>query len=316
MKKKQLIRTLYKIFTVLAGAWSERQAKDVGRQHVASARATRCIGPSNTLYRPEQHVAFLTLSRRALAGFSILLIILALPLSARAQELNSMKQQADSLYAAENYEEAVKIYSSLADTVRTTDVCYNLGCCYYRLDDMAHAVLWFERAAQLSPSDKDVRFNLELARSKTIDRIAPRHEMFFTALFHSLVQMFGQHQWAAVCLALFVASLLALCLFLFSGRIVLRKTGFYAALVFFLLAVLGNVCACSQKSALEHRLSAIIVASSVNVKSTPSESGNDLFVLHEGTRVEIRDNTMKDWCEVQIADGKVGWIERSVMEKI
>ena len=86
--------------------------------------------------------------------------------------------------------------------------------------------------------------------------------------------------------------------------------------VFLLLTVLGNVCAFAQRNFAANRHSAIIMAPSVTVRSTPSESGNELFVLHEGTRVEIRDDSMKDWCEVQIADGKVGWVARKVMETI
>ena len=244
------------------------------------------------------------------------LLFCLLPFMAHSTELDDLKQQADSAYAHEEYEEAVKIYSQLADTLRDANVYYNLGCAYYRMDDMAHSVLWFERAARLNPSDKDIRFNLDMARGKTIDRITPRHEMFFVSVFNTMVQWFNLRQWAFICIGIFVLALLSLSLFLYSGRYGLRKAGFYLAIVMLLLAVLGNVCAFRQKHILEERSSAIIVASSVTVKSTPSQSGNELFVLHEGTRVEIRDNTMKDWCEVQIADGKVGWIERNVMEVI
>ena len=245
-----------------------------------------------------------------------MLIYIALPLSASAIDIDSLKVAADSAYAQEKYEDAVKIYSELTEQTENADVYYNLGCAYYRMDDMAHAILWFERAAMLNPSDKDINFNLELARSKTIDRITPRHEMFFGSLFNWLSQLFSLSQWAFVCIALFVLSLVGLGLFFFSGRYLLRKGGFYAAVVLFMLTIVANLCANHRRNSLLSHDSAIVVASSVTVKSTPSQSGNDLFVLHEGTRVEIRDASMKDWCEVQIADGKVGWLERSAMEEI
>ncbi|MCR4920128.1 MAG: SH3 domain-containing protein [Bacteroidaceae bacterium] len=246
----------------------------------------------------------------------ILLFLQILLVPCHAAEPAELKSQADSLYSKEAYSEAAALYAEVADQVQSADVCYNLGCCYYRMDDMAHAVLWFERAALLAPGDKDIRFNLELARSKTIDRITPRHEMFFVSLFRSLTQMFSLGQWSAICISLFVLTLLAFAVFLYSSKYILRQTGFYAAVLLLLLVVLGNVCAHQQRRFAQERSSAIIVASSVTVRSTPSQSGNELFVLHEGTRVEIRDNSMKEWCEVQIADGKVGWLERRDMEVI
>ena len=52
------------------------------------------------------------------------------------------------------------------------------------------------------------------------------------------------------------------------------------------------------------------------MKSTPSASGTDLFILHEGTRVDIEDNTMNEWMEIRMNDGKEGWIHKSDAEVI
>ena len=103
---------------------------------------------------------------------NILFLLLAIvSMIAQAVTPSEMKTQADSAYASADYETAVKLYGELAEQNLTADVCYNLGCAYYRIDDIAHSVLWFERALKLNPSDKDVLFNLELARTKTIDKI-------------------------------------------------------------------------------------------------------------------------------------------------
>ena len=69
------------------------------------------------------------------------------------------------------------ISKSFLSPIRT--LYYNLGNAYYRMDDITHAVLAYERALLLSPGDTDVRFNLQMARSKTIDKIVPESEMFF-----------------------------------------------------------------------------------------------------------------------------------------
>lgn len=50
-------------------------------------------------------------------------------------------------------------------------------------------------------------------------------------------------------------------------------------------------------------------------KSSPNQNSTDLFILHEGTKVEISDR-LNGWCEITIADGKKGWMECSTFETI
>ena len=243
-------------------------------------------------------------------------VLLYASISAGAQELSQLKVEADSAYAREEYEEAQQKYQLVADSIQDASVYYNLGCCYYRMDDMARAVLWFERAYLMNPGDRDIRFNLDMARSKTIDRITPRHEMFFVSWYRWLTNIMSLQQWAVTCIILFLLALVSLSVFFFSRSYSMRKLGFYLTFVFLLLTVLGNVCAFQQRSYLRNRNAAIIISSAVTVKSTPSDSGNDLFVLHEGTKVSISDNEMKEWCEVEVADGKTGWIQKKDLEVI
>jgi len=227
-----------------------------------------------------------------------------------------LKQEADSAFSKEEFEEAITLYKKIAKETESADICYNLGCSYYRMDNMANSVLWFERAYLLNPGDDDIRHNLELARSKTIDKIIPRHEMFFVTVYRNIVNLMSLHSWAITCLVLFLLSLIAFSLYLYSNRILIRKISFFSAIILILLVIFGNICAFQQCSWARNRVSGIIMQSAVTVKSTPSENGNDLFVIHEGTKIEIHDNSLKDWCEVQIADGKVGWIQKNTFELI
>ena len=245
-----------------------------------------------------------------------ILIMLMAATFVSAAEADSLKVLGDSAFAKEDFKTAVTHYKAVAEMGESAAVCYNLGCCYYRLDDMARSVLWFERAALLDPSDEDIRFNLDMARSKTIDHITPRHEMFFTAAWHSMTSWLSADEWAAWAVAFFVGMLLLFFMYFFSSDIVVRKTGFFGALLSLVLVLLTNALAYSQRRMQVERSGAIVMTPAVTVKSTPSKSGTELFVLHEGTRVEILDNTMKEWVEIQIADGKVGWMEREQLEQI
>ena len=95
-----------------------------------------------------------------------------------------------------------------------------------------------------------------------------------------------------------------------------KKAGFTVAVIALFVCVFANLAAYQQLHQLENRTSAVIMSSSVVVKSTPSQTGTDLFILHEGTRVEIDDNSMKEWVEIQMNDGKQGWIRRADIEVI
>lgn len=244
-----------------------------------------------------------------------LLFIAALLLSFVSASAQT-KAEADSAYVQERYEQAISLYNKLLETGASASVYYNLGNAYYRTGDMAHAILAYERAYLMEPGDADIRFNLQLARTKTIDKIVPESEMFFITWFRQMIDWYSADQWGravVVCFALFVVSLL---LYFFAGRMLWRKVGFGVGGCTLILAVLFHIFAYQQQQKLLVRTHAIVMSSSLTVKSTPSTSGTDLFVLHEGTKVEITDDTMKDWKEIRLADGKVGWVPVKTIERI
>lgn len=244
-----------------------------------------------------------------------LLFIAALLLSFVSASAQT-KAEADSAYVQERYEQAISLYNKLLETGASASVYYNLGNAYYRTGDMAHAILAYERAYLMEPGDADIRFNLQLARTKTIDKIVPESEMFFITWFRQMIDWYSADQWGravVVCFALFVVSLL---LYFFAGRMLWRKVGFGVGVCTLILAVLFHIFAYQHQQKLLVRTHAIVMSSSLTVKSTPSTSGTDLFVLHEGTKVEITDDTMKDWKEIRLADGKVGWVPVKTIERI
>lgn len=226
------------------------------------------------------------------------------------------KADADSSYAAGRYQEAIKGYETLLKQGASADLYYNLGNAYYRSEDITRAVLNYERAFQLSPGDKDIRHNLQMARSKTIDKITPETEFFFITWIRAFVNVMSVDDWARTALlSLALAVVLAL-VYLFSNVIWLRKLGFFGGGLLFLFFVMSNVFAYLQRQQQEHHRGAIIMSSAVNVKSTPVSNGTDLFILHEGTRVEIIDDQMQQWRQVRVADGKEGWVESKQIEAI
>ncbi len=247
------------------------------------------------------------------SGFSfVLMILMLMPLSVNA----ITKQNADDEYAKGNYQQAIKDYQEILKTGVSSEIYYNLGNAYYRTDNITQALLAYERALQLSPGDNDIRFNLQYARSKTIDKITPETEMFFVTWYNSLVNFTSVDRWANTAIVSIVMALLLILVFLFAPQMWARKSGFYGSAVFLLLFAFTNLFAFQQKHELETKQGAIVIAPTVNVKKTPAASGTDVFVIHEGTRVDITDRGMKQWRGIKLADGREGWLKTSQIEEI
>jgi len=227
------------------------------------------------------------------------------------------KAQADSAYINNDFANAVYLYENiLANQGESADIYYNLGNSYYKMDNIAKAIVNYEKALVLNPSNGDIRFNLELAQSKTVDKVTPMSEAFLVTWMKDLTNLMSEKGWAKMGIITFILMLLMLALYFFSKKIALKKVGFISSMCLLLVCIIANVFASSQKDKAKSHESAIIMTPSITVKSTPNEGGTDLFILHEGRKVNIKDNTMREWKEIQLEDGNAGWVPASAIEII
>lgn len=225
------------------------------------------------------------------------------------------KNDADTAYKKGNYQQAIADYKTLLRQGKSADVYYNLGNAYYRADSIAMAILAYERASLLSPGDDDIRFNLQFARSKTIDKLTPESEVVFTSWYRSIVNMANADTWAVVSIVSIVLALMFMLVYLFVSLLSLRKVGFFGGVFFLVLFAVSTLFAWTQKER-QNSCGAIITAPSVNVKKTPVQNGEDSFILHEGTRIDVTDTSLKGWRGVRLSDGREGWILSSQIEMI
>mgnify|MGYP002678032146 FL=1 len=250
------------------------------------------------------------------AGYSFVWLLLAMICFGGTSAKAVTKNNADTEYQKGNYQQAIRDYEEILKNGESAEIYFNLGNAYYRTDNITKAVLNYERARLLSPGDDDINFNLQFARSKTIDKITPESEMFFITWYKSLVNFTSVDNWAKTGILCIVMALLLVLLYLFGPQLMLRKIGFFGGLAFFVIFLLSNLFAFQQKQALDNRTGAIIISPSVNIKKTPAKNSADQFVLHEGTRVDIIDKGMTDWRCIRVGDGREGWIETKAIEEI
>lgn len=224
---------------------------------------------------------------------------------------------ADSLYIQGDYLSAIAIYEQILNNVGVSASIYmNLGNSYFKLDEIAKAILCYERAYLLDPSDDDVRFNLELARTKTVDKVSIKNRLFLAVFFEKMANLMNVNQWTVMTVVLFILAVALGCMFVLSRKVSLKKISFYLGLALLAVSIVSFVFANSQKNRIENRNTAIIMEPSVTVKSTPSKSGTDLFIIHEGHKVNILDSSMKEWVQIELEDGNSGWIQYKSIEII
>lgn len=224
---------------------------------------------------------------------------------------------ADSAFIKADYLTAIRMYEEiLKDKGFSAGLYMNLGNAYYKIDEIAKAILNYERAYLLDPSDSNIKFNLDLARTKTVDRVVPINQLFIIVWVNKLISVLNTNQWSVMIIIFFIVSLLSLAVYFFTELRTIKKISFYFLSVFFVFSILSYIFASTQMNSLKHRDTSIIMSPSVTVKSTPSNSGTELFIIHEGRKVKILDNSMKEWVEIELEDGNTGWIQVKDMEII
>ena len=242
--------------------------------------------------------------------------LLALCLTSFAFAQETMLKEAESAYAQEDYAKAIELYESvLKNYGESAAVYYNLGNAYYKDGQIASAILNYERSLLLDPGDSDIRFNLEMARQRTVDKIEPIGDFFLVEWFNAVQNLGSVNSWARMGIFCFLLLIVCLVIFFFSRWIRLKKVGFYVGILMIVLIIFANIFASRQKDELVNRTHAIVFAPTVTVKSSPDASGTDLFVLHEGTNVTVK-STLSGWSEIVLDDGNVGWLPSSDIETI
>ena len=255
----------------------------------------------------------------AAAAAPVIALLLALPLGAQAAESypDSLWTAGVEAYSAGQWAEALQDWSDVAATgLRSKELYYNLGNAYFKTGETAQAVLNYERALRLDPSDADVRYNLEFARAMTQDRIDEVPEFILKTWIRKIGYWMSSDAWAVLSLVFLALTLALVLLFLLGPTAGMRRTGFFAGIATLLLSLAAFGFARSQKADAERHDEAIVMRPVSSVTSSPSsDAAKSLFILHEGTKVKVLDE-VSGYKDIELADGRRGWIASGDIEII
>ncbi|MDP4281290.1 MAG: tetratricopeptide repeat protein [Bacteroidota bacterium] len=245
--------------------------------------------------------------------FGFLMFILA---KGFASDQDVFIKQANKAYSEGMYAQAADLYKKvLILGYEAPELYYNLGNTYFKMNDYSSAILYFEKAHKLDPGNEDINFNLQVANSKISDKIEPLPVLFYVRWYNALVEIMPVDGWAWFGCILFIISLFTGLLYFLSRVLIIRKIGFWGAIAVLGLSLLSFLFAYQEYRTITHNPQAIVFTPTVTVKSSPDEKSVDLFVIHEGTKVQLMDN-IGTWYEIRITNGSVGWVPVSVVQKI
>ena len=234
--------------------------------------------------------------------------------AATAPVLDSLFKDGVRAYDAQDFAGAIAAWEKLQHfRVASVAVEYNLGNAYFKKKEYGRAVLHWERAIRLDPSDEEVLGNLRLVRELLVDDVPPALPPL--AGLEARVRRLVTPDEAA--LAAFAAwQVLGLGLFaviLANGA--LRRAAVAVAVIaaaaFFLAAPVVALEVLVARGG--DRL--VVIGASIEVRSGPGEQYATVFTVHEGLVVAERE-AISGWSRVQLASGLNGWVARDAVERI
>lgn len=244
--------------------------------------------------------------------FLITLVATSLP----AQESRDRYLEGVELYNNGDFRSAAEIWTELNNTgYDNFELLYNLGNAWFKLNEIPMAILFYERALLRKPGDEDARYNLAIANTLTTDRFESIPRVFIVRWFDRASLSMSSDSWAVVSVLTFILTLLLTLLFLFMTRYNIKVLSFWLSLLLFITSASSLTFSFRSRKLVYNNSEAIVITPVITGRSTPSEGGNELFVIHAGLKVKTGEK-IGEWTEIQLPDGNKGWVTVASLEKI
>ena len=225
-------------------------------------------------------------------------------------------EKANQLYKSGNFQEAIENYESLLATEKqSAEIYFNLGNCYYKLQQVAPAIYNFEKALLINPDDVDAKTNLEYAKKLKIDEIKEIPKVGFGKLLQDVTSKYSYDSWAWTSVFIAFVFLLFFIGYYFSKKAIVKRTFFSGMFVLLIVILITVSAAIFEKNRYYNDKPAIVFAEITMLKSEPKISGKTLFTLHEGTKVAILESRT-NWKKVELSDETIGWIESDAIREL
>lgn len=236
--------------------------------------------------------------------------------TAFADEAALQFDQANQLYRNGEFQKAASMYEQIVKNgYGSPELYFNLGNSYFKLKNIPASILNYERAKRLAPHDEDISYNLRLANLRVVDKIEPVPTLFLFDWWRSFINLLSAEGWAFACIISIWLLMISWMVFLVVRSFLVRRMAFLLGTIMVVVAAFSFTGGFQQNRIEQSTRDAIVFNPSVPVKSAPDPQSVDLFVIHEGVKVEMLD-TVGEWRKIRLADGKIGWINEENLQTI
>lgn len=237
------------------------------------------------------------------------------PGAAGAATPSDLFEKANGDYVAGRYEEAAAGYETiLRYGLKDPRVLYNLGNAFFKMDRLGPAILNYERALRLDPSDQEIRDNLEFALGRIRDRVREPEIPYPVQAIEDALDAISSNLTGGIFLGVYLVTSTLFGLLILERHGMRRRAlayGLAGAGLALLIASLGLAYKIREDTASH----AIVMQDRVDVRSGPAEDNTILFTVHEGTRLDLR-NRLDGWCQVSLPNALSGWIPAASVERV
>jgi tetratricopeptide (TPR) repeat protein len=241
---------------------------------------------------------------------------LALPMFSFGSQAGTLFENGNALYARAHYKDALAAYRQvLDDGYESAALYFNMGNACYKTDDIPSSILYYEKAHKLAPGDEDINMNLRFVNQKTTDKIEEAPAFFLAVWWRAFILSFSTETLSVLTVVLFLLASGLLVLYFFAQSVIVKKSSFYTSISLYAIGLIFIFMAAMQVSYFNSHRQAIIFSSSTTVKSAPANQAKDLFVLHDGTKVNISGDS-NGWIKIKLANGNEGWIKAADAREI
>lgn len=231
----------------------------------------------------------------------------------RAQNPEDLFKEANTLYNESSYDSAAVVYESIINKgYSSAELYYNLGNTYYKLRNYPLAIFYYEKSLKLDPQNEDTKHNIETAKLFISDKIEAIPELFLKRWWNNISDAFTLNTWSIITIIIFALLLSCIFLYVVAKTKALKKLSFFIGIVMILLMIGSSIISIQKYNYINSKNEGIVIAPTITIKSSPSQTSVDLFVLHEGSKVKILDTT-DDWNKIKIANGSIGWLPASTI---
>lgn len=226
----------------------------------------------------------------------------------QAQTAEEWFEKGNTAYTNAAYKQAIEAYEKALETGQHSAALYhNLGSSYYRFNQVAESIYYFEKGLLLAPNDPDLNNNILFAKNMTVDAIEELPQTQVKQFQNQLLATLSLQQWAVVTLILIWVFALLFTAYLWMQSTKAKKQLFVSSVVFGIVGIACFLIASKKNALLESEQYGIVFSERIEVNNEPNNRSEIQFTLHEGTKVQIVD-VFENWQKIIIANGAEGWV--------